>query len=240
MFAEHVDSGHIDLTSIAREVDTVNMPSELGGSARPYHHGNLRSALVEAGLVLARAGGPSAVVLRAASREAGVSHNAVYRHFASQEDLLVAVAERCMEQLSLLMIERMALVTNRDRVKRAQAKLEAIGQAYIDFARSEPGWFRTAFSSAQGTPDTNPPAEPIEPGAVPNPYDVLGTALDELVAVGSVTVERRVGAEYAAWSAVHGISSLLVDGPLRYVPEAEIDDAIGIVLSNVTRGLVAD
>src|SRR4051795_12485644 len=112
---------------------------------RGYHHGNLRAALVEAGLELARTSGPNAVVLRAASRQAGVSHNAVYRHFANQEDLLAAVAQRCMTRLSELMIERMAGIAIRDGVRRATARLGAIGRAYIDFARSEPGWFRTAF-----------------------------------------------------------------------------------------------
>src|SRR4051812_15488785 len=114
---------------------------------RGYHHGNLRAALVEAGLELARTGGPNAVVLRAASRQAGVSHNAVYRHFANQEDLLAAVAQRCMTQLGLLMIERMDHVTTRDGVGRAAARLEAVGRAYVEFARTEPGWFRTAFTS---------------------------------------------------------------------------------------------
>jgi hypothetical protein len=48
---------------------------------------------------------------------------------------------------------------------------------------------------------------------------------------------RRVGAEYAAWSAVHGISSLLLDGPLRELPEPEIDRAISTVLAVIARGL---
>jgi len=96
-----------------------------GEGARGYHHGNLREALVAAGLELARTGGPNAVVLRAASREAGVSHNAVYRHFANQEDLLAAVAQRCMVRLSELMIERTEQVRTRERVRRAGARLEA-------------------------------------------------------------------------------------------------------------------
>ena len=209
---------------------------------RGYHHGNLRGALVDAGLQLARTGGPNAVVLRAASRQAGVSHNAGYRHFAGQEDLLAAVAQRCMTQLSLLMIERMSAVTTRSRVRRAQGRLEAIGRAYIDFARTEPGWFRTAFTSARPSPGVAP-TEPAhvpsttEPDPVPNPHAVLSAGLDELVEVGAVTVERRAGAEYAVWSAVHGLSSLLVDGPLRDLPEAEIEKAIGIVLAVSHRGL---
>src|SRR3954449_9656694 len=98
----------------------IGSGSDRGGAQRGYHHGNLREALVAAGLELARASGPNAVVLRAASRQAGVSHNAVYRHFANQEDLLAAVAQRCMTQLGLLMTERMELVTIRDRVRRAE------------------------------------------------------------------------------------------------------------------------
>lgn len=206
---------------------------------RGYHHGNLREALVEAGVELARTGGPNAVVLRAASRRAGVSHNAVYRHFASQEDLVAAVAQRCMSRLSLLMIERMGGISARDRVRRANARLEAIGRAYIEFARTEPGWFRTAFSSARPHAPDGPAVRP-EPGdgePVPNPYDVLSAALDELVEVGAMTPERRAGAEYAAWSAVHGISSLLLDGPLRVLPEPEVESAITTVLAAVRRGL---
>src|SRR4051794_20526397 len=200
---------------------------------RGYHHGNLRAALVEAGLELARTGGPNAVVLRAASRQAGVSHNAVYRHFANQEDLLAAVARHCMTQLSLLMIERMELVTIRDRVRRAEGRLGAIGRAYIDFARAEPGWFRTAFSSARPHHADGPALEPTDADAesVTSPYQLLSERLDELVEVGALSPERRVGAEYAAWSAVHGLSSLLLDGPLRELPEPEVERAIGSVLA---------
>jgi AcrR family transcriptional regulator len=227
---------------LALDVDTVNMVSGDGASSaagRRYHHGNLRTALVDAGVELARAGGPNAVLLRAASREAGVSHNAVYRHFASQEDLLAAVAQRCVGRLGSLMVERMSAVTARDRVRRARARLEAVGLAYIEFARTEPGWFRTAFSSARAHPAAGSTESSPAPDreAAPNPYDVLSAGLDELVEVGIVTPERRVGAEYAAWSAVHGLASLLLDGPLRALPEPEIQRAISAVLGAISRGL---
>lgn len=237
------------LTSVTRCVDTVNMVREAGaagGAARPYHHGNLRVALVDAGVELARTGGPNAVVLRAASRLAGVSHNAVYRHFANQEDLLAAVAQRCMGKLGMLMTERTGMVTTRDRVRRAQARLEAIGRSYIEFARTEPGWFRTAFTSARAHSadgqGEGPPAEPNVDGeseseSEPNPYDVLSAGLDELVEVGALAPERRAGAEYAAWSAVHGLSSLLLDGPLRELPEPEVERATNVVLAIISRGL---
>jgi AcrR family transcriptional regulator len=217
------------------EVDTVNMirdPVAGGAEQRGYHHGNLREALVAAGVELAREGGPNAVVLRAASRRAGVSHNAVYRHFANQEDLVAAVAQRCMSQLSRLMTERTDLVTAADPVDRAWARLGAIGRAYIDFARTEPGWFRTAFNSARPHPSAESGTEPAI-----SPYEILRSGLDELVEVGALTPERRAGAEYAAWAAVHGISSLLLDGPLRDLPEPEVELAIEIALGVVSRGL---
>lgn len=204
---------------------------------RAYHHGNLSEALVAAGTELARTGGPDAVVLRAASREAGVSHNAVYRHFANREDLLAAVAQRCRTRLAELMIERMDAITVRGRVRRATDRLGAVGRAYIDFARSEPGWFRTAFSSARPHSTGGSAAEPDTPNPVPNPYDVLRAALDDLVEVGVLTPARRAGAEYTAWSAVHGLASLLVDGPLRDLPEPQVEQAIGLVLTGVARGL---
>lgn len=194
---------------------------------RPYHHGNLRAALVQAGVQLARTGGPSAVQLRAVSREAGVSHNAAYRHFANQEDLVAAVAERCMQQLGMLMNERTRQVTVTGPVRRARARLRAIGRAYIDFARREPGWFRTAFSSARAHTAA---AEP-ELGDEVSPFAILNRALDRMVEVGALTPQRRRGAEYAAWSLVHGISSLLLDGPLRDLPEPEVQRAIDAVLS---------
>jgi AcrR family transcriptional regulator len=210
------------------------MSSDEGSRAR-YHHGNLRTALVDTGVELARTGGPSAVVLRAVSRQAGVSHNAAYRHFADQEDLLAAVGEQCMLRLGELMLERTKAVRARGAIPRAWARMEAIGRAYIEFARTEPGWFRTAFAGAtrHGAPESVMPPE--GPGA--NPYLLLNARLDELVEVGALPTERRPGAEVAAWSAVHGLSSLFVDGPLRAQPDEVAEQMTTIVLDVVTRGL---
>lgn len=198
---------------------------------RPYHHGNLQGSLVDAAVRLARTGGPEAVVLRAVSREAGVSHNAAYRHFADRDDLLAAVSDFCMGRLAALMIERTAAVTTRSKGPRATARLNAVGRAYIEFARTEPGWFKTAFSGAPGKPE---PA--VEQSSI-GPFELLSARLDELVAAGVLPAERRAGAEFAAWSMVHGLSTLLVDGPLRFVPDRDVEGLIGAVLEVVKRGL---
>ena len=210
--------------------------AEVSEARRPYHHGNLRESLIDAGTELARTGGPSAVVLRAVSREANVSHNAAYRHFADHEDLLAAVSAQCMRQLGLLMTERMAGLTAGNKVTRAWAKLEAIGRAYIEFAITEPGWFRTAFVGAVPHDPPSATTDCADPDPL-NPYTMLTARLDELVAVGALPAERRPGAEYAAWSAVHGLSSLIVEGPLRDIPDDEIERAVATVIGVVRRGL---
>lgn len=218
----------------------VGRAKDTGGEPRNYHHGNLRQALVAAGLELARSGGPGAVLIRAVTREADVSHNAAYRHFANQEELLGAVAEQCMSQLGLLMIERADQVRIRGGVRRAQARLTAIGRAYIDFARTETGWFRTAFSSARAQSDDDLRGHELpvrtDDEETTNPFLILGARLDDLVEAGGLTKERRQGAEFFAWSAVHGLSCLLVDGPLRALPEPQAEYAIATVLSSISRG----
>ncbi|WP_375475777.1 TetR/AcrR family transcriptional regulator [uncultured Jatrophihabitans sp.] len=209
---------------------------------RPYHHGDLRAGLVDAGVELARAEGPEALQLRAVTRAVGVSHNAAYRHFDDHQDLVNAVAERCMAELATLMRAGVATVRVRDRRRRAIAELAAIGRAYIDFAVAEPGWFRTAFAIRAAAEVEAAEVDAAKAAAATSaeergPYELLIAALDRLVEVGALPSARRPGAEHAAWSAVHGMSMLLVEGPLRDLPPGERDDAITAVLDVVQRGL---
>jgi AcrR family transcriptional regulator len=197
----------------------------------PYHHGNLREALVDAGLATARVEGPDAVVLRAATRAAGVSPNAAYRHFADREELVGAVSAQCIQKLAELMEKRLSEVPpESDPQTRAWNRLEIAGNAYVEFALSEPGWFRTAFGSIQlSTKDAVPDER--------NPYLILNGILDELVDAGALPPERRPLAEFAAWASVHGISTLLLDGPLTDMPPEERDLVIAKVHEVVARGL---
>lgn len=203
--------------------------------ARAYHHGQLRDTLIAAGVELARTGGPEAVVLRAVARDAGVSHNAAYRHFADREDLLAAVCHVCLAKLAFLMEDRLDEVSTRGRVKRAWDHLDVIGRAYIEFARTEPGWFRTAFAVPAQHDEAAARAGIGRSGL--GAYGLLGRTLDELVEVGALPPDRRPGAEYAAWSMVHGLSALLVEGPLRSLPDEEVGRALRVSLGVVQRGL---
>jgi AcrR family transcriptional regulator len=177
-----------------------------------YHHGALHSALIDASIALAREGGPDQVILREAARAAGVSHSAAYRHFTDRGALLAEVSRHAREELAAEMRRRV------NRAKDPATKLQAVGNAYIDFALKQPGLFRTAFTSHPATsPDDDHDPRVVPEAASPDaaePYQILEQVLDEAHAAGLLDVRRRPGAEIAVWSAVHGLACLLLDGPL--------------------------
>ena len=183
-----------------------------------YRHGDLRRALLDAGIALAREGGPTAVVLREATRQAGVAPNAAYRHFANHQALFDAVRAHALGALAQA-IEREWRKALRVREPAAQAcaLLRAVGTGYLGFAQAETGLFRTAFVFGQH--EVQVPPDPARTAAMGlNPFELLGAALDAMVATGVLPAERRPQAEYLAWSAVHGMALLIIDGPLRGTP----------------------
>lgn len=206
------------------------------GSAEPapvrqgYHHGNLRQALLDAGLELTRTGGVAALTLRDVTRQVGVSPNAAYRHFADLDSLRAAVAERIQHGMvdqmrSFQPVEDPEAGVGEAGVgeagvgeagSSARGQLRAVGLGYIGFALAEPGWFDTAFANVGALLAADPGARP------PIPVQMLTSALDGLVGTGELAPELRPGAEWPCWSAVHGFALLALVGPLRGRPAAEI------------------
>jgi AcrR family transcriptional regulator len=202
-------------------------------SPRTYHHGDLRRALIAEGLQLARTGGPSAVTLREATRAAGVSPNAAYRHFRDRDALVRAVAAEAQLALARAIADRVALApAYLAPADRAIERLRRVGLAYIDFARAEPGWFETAFF----TQDThaNDGIVTLDDEIVA-PFRLLMQTLDDMVEAGALRPERRPYAEWACWSSVHGFADIAVHGPVRWQPDAVIDAlAAGVVEAAIT------
>jgi AcrR family transcriptional regulator len=198
-----------------------------------YHHGDLRRVLLEAGIELAREGGPEAVVLREATRRAGVVPNAAYRHFTSRDALLQAVRAAALAALAVVMEKELARARRQPDV--ARASLRAIGVAYLRFAAREPGLFRTAFSVAADPETAGDPGWAGRSGM--NPFQLLGAALDQMVQAGALPPERRPGAEYLAWSAVHGLAMLVLEGPLRRMTRKQIQEIGQRVVAMVEKGL---
>src|SRR6202789_481196 len=113
---------------------------------KTFRHGDLRNALMTAGLGMARAGGPNAVILREATRQAGVSPNAAYRHFAGQAELLEAVRSACLSRLAAAIEDEMKKCRpGRDPQGFARRSLRAVGMGYLGFAIRGPGCFRNVF-----------------------------------------------------------------------------------------------
>jgi len=148
----------------------------------------------------------------------GVVPNAAYRHFADRGELLAAVATAAMRELAA----RIAAGVGRVRGKygdpaAARRRLRAIGRAYLEFAREEPGLFATAFAlprqHAYDAPGGGTGQDPL-------PLDQLRTVLDELADAGVLNRRRRAGIEYPIWSTVHGLAVLTGQGPLRELPDA--------------------
>ncbi|WP_433974340.1 TetR/AcrR family transcriptional regulator [Tunturiibacter lichenicola] len=183
---------------------------------KTFRHGDLRNALLIAGLEMARVGGPDAVILREATRQASVSPNAAYRHFANQSALLNAVRSVCISHLAAAIEDELKKCRpGRNPEAFARKSLRAVGMGYLGFAMREPGMFRTAFSVPPPvhSPD---PANTASMGL--NPFQLLSLALDRMQECGLLKRKAREGAEYLAWSTVHGLALLVLEGPLHAMP----------------------
>lgn len=197
-------------------------------TARAYHHGNLRAALVDAGIEAVReAEGPDGLALRDLARRVGVSHNAAYRHFADRDELLEEVSGAGMRALTAAGAARLAAVTDDDAVRLARRRLREIGRSYVDFARAETGLFRVAFAAYPSSPSA-PAMEPdAEAADETSPFGQLSTCLDDLVTVGYLAPAARPAAEFTCWSVVHGLAMLMLEGPLR-----QLDDASRLAITD--------
>jgi AcrR family transcriptional regulator len=195
---------------------------------------------VEAAVTAARVNGPEAVVVRDMARQVGVSHNAAYRHFASREDLLTAVAEVGLGGLAATMrAELDATPRRRDPAERARQRLRAIGRAYVSYAIAEPGLFRTIWAAAQypSVPSSAGHSDDVAEAEMSDPYLILNAVLDELVDAGAIAASHRPYSETVAWSAVHGLSMLIISGPLAGAPPAEIDHMLNRLCDVIDAGL---
>jgi AcrR family transcriptional regulator len=186
-----------------------------------YHHGDLRMALIDAGLALTRTGGPEALTIREATRQVGVSPNAAYRHFADREALLGAVATAIQHRMA----------TRMHRSSKAEERLRAVGLGYIKFALDEPGWFAVAFFGAGLVGLTG------ETASAPT-YLALNGALDAMVDAGALTPHRRAGAEWPCWSAVHGFAELALHGPLRHATRRDVEALARRTVDDIIAGVI--
>lgn len=181
------------------DVDNVNMSFE-----RPYHHGNLRAALIEAGLQALERTDASDLSLRAIARDVGVSANAAYRHFADKQGLLSAMAAEGFRRFSAAQQEAL----RQEPQGTGTTCSTATGHAYIAFAQAHPALYRLMFGhlfSEHRDPELLAASMAAFHGLV------ASSAQDMRV---DPSDERALVTAIARWSLVHGLSHLLLDGQL--------------------------
>ncbi len=161
-------------------------------AGQPYHHGDLRRALVAAARALLEESGPEALSLRDVARRVGVSHSAPYRHFPTRQALLAAVAA-----------EGFAALSARMTALPAAPGLAGGFRCYLGFAREQPGLFRLMFEGGMEAS-----ADPTLRAASEQAYDGLRRAVHRL----APAADRA--AVVAAWAQLHGLTLIVLSGQL--------------------------
>jgi AcrR family transcriptional regulator len=171
-----------------------------------YHHGHLREALLESALVLLKEAGLESLTLREVARRAGVSPGAPYHHFKDKARLVQALAQRSLETL-----DKASLEATQDKTTPTE-KLHALGLAYIHYAVHHPDEFRIMFR-----PEMSSPLEFPDPTTAP-----VFRVLLSVIASSSENEQQQLTTAIAAWSLVHGLAVLLIDGPLHSFTKSQV------------------
>ena len=194
-------------------------PARRTGSNR-YHHGDLPRALLDAALRIVATQGTEALTLRAVARAAGVSQAAPYRHFTNKEAVLAAVAEEGFRALNAAM--RAAIEAGASPLER----LRAAGMSYVTFATSHPAHFRVMFGRELADRSASPALRQV----ATQTFDTVVDTIAECQRAGVARSEESAAdLALTAWSSVHGLAALLVNGV--------VDRAVSEVAQIVTRDL---
>ncbi len=192
---------------------------------KSYHHGNLKEALIEATLDLIQEKGPTGFTMAEAARSAGVSAAAPYRHFKGREDLIEEVARQGYVEFA----EKMEKAYARGKPTALKA-FEAVGHAYLDFARTNPGHYIAMFESGVSVarnPDLNMVAN--------RAMAVLTQAAEKLFE--HLPPNKRPPATMVShhiWAMSHGVVELFMRGQpggrAPFSAEELLESGIGIYL----------
>lgn len=195
--------------------------------AAPYHHGDLAEALVTEALDRVRSDGADKVSLRGVAQAVGVSASAAYHHFPDKDALLHEVGHRGAELLDGR-VDRAVRAVDGDDDRALVRRLRAIGEAYVAFAVDEPNLFRHTFGPLCMHDVEKAPSTADGAGDPDHVYGLLCRTLDEMEEAG--LLRRREGVDLLAWTVVHGLSGLVIDGLL---PLEARETVLQTVLVNV-------
>lgn len=200
----------------------TNKPKAADAVKRPYHHGALREAMLEGAERILDREGIEGLTLRAAAREAGASHAAPKNHFDNVAGLLSELAAVGFRRFQRVMVDAAATQAH------PEARLAALGRAYVEFATRYPGLFLLMFRSER--------------------LDLERPNLREAMSAASSVLRETVGAQpepdgtlrtdaaarlVTAWSLVHGFAMLKIDGRLDHLVRSLSDGRDAMALLDV-------
>jgi AcrR family transcriptional regulator len=189
-----------------------------------YHHGDLESALIQEAKSLVAKYGVEKISLREIAANVGVSPSAAYHHFGDKEALLSAVARVAFEELGQQMQNAVSGYQGKS-LTAARRRFRATGESYVKFARSNRNLFLLAFGPYCQN-DNHPKEETLA-------WQLLVNSLNELDEWGYIDRKIRPYAEILAWSAIHGVSNLVLD-------ELMPDDAVEPLLDAIELAIRAE
>lgn len=187
-----------------------------------YHHGDLRTALINAAIELVRKNGPEHLSLRAAADQVGVSPSAVYHYFPDKDSLIDGVGEKLFTELAGMQREVLHQIPGKS-ARAAKLRFRELGRTYFSWAKNEPNLFRLVFGGFCKVKfdDEHERQES---------YATLTTCLDDLLRTGLISPSMRKHGELLTWSAVHGASYLIIEGLLPSEAFEDLLDAIELAL----------
>jgi AcrR family transcriptional regulator len=204
-------------------------------SKKTYHHGDLRQALIDTAIALVAEQGINNWSLREVARRIGVSHTAPYRHFADRDALLAAVGEKGFQELCEHLQQTLRKMPAKI-LNRPDARLQAIGIAYVQYAIAHPCEYEVMFRYS-------PKDESQYPALTQTGKKAFAILVNEIAIGQKASVFRQENpTELAlvAWSLVHGLSMLAIDGQLE-IPEGKTIDAIANFTTQIlNQGMVGD
>ena len=196
-------------------MDTATSPK------KPYHHGDLREALLDMARTMIAEEGIEAVTMRGLSKRVGVSRTAPYRHFEDKAALLAAVAQQGFEQLN----EAMRQVRIEGRTLTPLDRFQKMGICYTRFAVDNPTAYRLMFG-----------VDAIQGDEFPSLNEVINKTHQELVSIireckeaGEISNWRTRDVALTVWSACHGLALLMIDGRLPDMESSVIHQMSAIV-----------
>jgi AcrR family transcriptional regulator len=174
---------------------------------KKYHHGDLKNALIEAGIEILAKDGLGALSLREVARQAGVSHTAPYAHYADKQALIAAIATAGYEKL----YARLADVVQQNQATPAQQLVEA-GWAYLEFAFEEPDHFKITFSDVVEKEKDYPAFVEISQKS----FKLVVMIIEACQQTGVLPAGPSDLIAVSVWSLLHGLASLILEEQISH------------------------